>query len=192
MPKKLHIDIPLLKVLVEEEQLQLRIVAAKLGAHEETIRRVCKNLGIKTQKTGPRRGDKHPGWKGGTTYIRGYKLLYSPDHPHHNKQRRVLEHRLVVEQREGRYLKPEEVVHHIDGDITNNSPNNLEIFETNGVHRAYEILGRIKKISKKEKLRLLAVVENIPEHSQPQIHIRRKHKESDDRPQPQTTPPNPT
>lgn len=36
-------------------------------------------------------------------------------------------HRLVAEQKIGRKLKPGEIVHHIDGDIHNNSPENLEV-----------------------------------------------------------------
>ena len=38
------------------------------------------------------------------------------------------EHRVVAEQMLGRELKPEEVVHHIDGDPKNNSPDNIFVF----------------------------------------------------------------
>lgn len=40
----------------------------------------------------------------------------------------VLEHRLVMEGVIGRYLSPDENVHHIDGDKLNNSPDNLELW----------------------------------------------------------------
>ena len=42
--------------------------------------------------------------------------------------KRVLEHRFVYEQFIGRKLLPEETVHHIDGDKTNNSLDNLELW----------------------------------------------------------------
>lgn len=36
-------------------------------------------------------------------------------------------HRIVAEEKIGRKLKPGEIVHHIDGDKKNNSPENLEV-----------------------------------------------------------------
>ena len=41
--------------------------------------------------------------------------------------KRVLKHRHIMEQHLGRKLKPDEIVHHIDGDNTNNDINNLQI-----------------------------------------------------------------
>lgn len=46
----------------------------------------------------------------------------------------VYEHRKVMEQVLGRPLRRGEVVHHIDGDKTNNAPENLEVFASNGEH----------------------------------------------------------
>lgn len=43
-------------------------------------------------------------------------------------------HRVVAEQKLGRKLKPGEVVHHIDGDILNYSPENLEVFPSQAEH----------------------------------------------------------
>src|SRR4051794_8345737 len=37
------------------------------------------------------------------------------------------EHRVIAEQNLGRSLKPGEVVHHRDGDLRNNHPDNLEV-----------------------------------------------------------------
>ncbi|CDS48893.1 hypothetical protein [Polaromonas sp. CG9_12] len=34
----------------------------------------------------------------------------------------------------GRYLRPEEEVHHKDGDPTNNHPDNLQVFATHAEH----------------------------------------------------------
>ena len=45
-------------------------------------------------------------------------------------------HRIVAEQTLGRSLKPGEIVHHLDEDKTNNSPENLVVC-TPSVHRQY-------------------------------------------------------
>ena len=47
------------------------------------------------------------------------------------------EHRVVAEQMLGRKLKPGEVVHHIDGDVRNNSPDNLMVFASQSDHASY-------------------------------------------------------
>lgn len=46
-------------------------------------------------------------------------------------------HRIVAEQILGRPLRPGEVVHHIDGDKRNNSPENLMIFASQKDHAAW-------------------------------------------------------
>jgi hypothetical protein len=43
-------------------------------------------------------------------------------------------HRWAAEKKEGRKLKPKEVVHHHDRDKTNNSPDNLYVFKDQKAH----------------------------------------------------------
>ena len=67
-------------------------------------------------------------FKGGKKFKRGslggHILLYSPNHPN-AKKNFVPEHRIVLESQIGRYLLPNEVVHHIDCDPQNNQIDNL-------------------------------------------------------------------
>lgn len=76
-----------------------------------------------------RRGVKGPGWKGGKTHSStGYVLVQMPSHPAATKSGYVAEHRLVMENKIGRFLTKYETVHHINGNRTDNRENNLELW----------------------------------------------------------------
>ena len=70
----------------------------------------------------------------------GYMYCYNPSHPLANKAGKVYEHRYVMSKHLGRWLTTEEVVHHKDGDKTNNKLENLEL--TN--HQEHAILHAIE------------------------------------------------
>jgi hypothetical protein len=132
--KRLDLDEDLLRHLIEDEKLTQRAVANHIGVHVATIERRCRQLGLSTQRTGPRAGHLHTGWKGGRRIVKGYVHLYCPDHPHTTKKGYVAEHRLVMEQTLGRHLLPTEVVHHLNNDPQDNRPENLEVFPDNATH----------------------------------------------------------
>lgn len=137
-------DIENVRRMIEVEHLQQRIVAEKIGVHQGTIENLCKRLGLATQRTGPRGGEGHTNWQGGVKMSKGYRYIWCQSHPslkanHHY----VSEHRLVMETKLRRYLVPTEVVHHIDGNPSNNDPKNLMVFQTNGAHLKHELKGKV-------------------------------------------------
>lgn len=81
------------------------------------------------------------------TYREGYEwtgprkqiFVYMPDHPNARSDGFVARSRLVMEELIGRPLKKEERVYHEDGDIQNDHPENLTLFDNQGQlaqHRA--------------------------------------------------------
>lgn len=74
-------------------------------------------------------GEKHRNWKGGRMKVRGgYIEIWCPDHPNARGGKYVREHRLVMEQKLGRYLTKDEVVHHKNGIRDDNRLENLELW----------------------------------------------------------------
>lgn len=67
-------------------------------------------------------GPDHWNWKGGSTTRSGYRILY-------DKGQKRYEHQIIAEEMLGRPLENNEVVHHIDGNRSNNSPDNLVVMK---------------------------------------------------------------
>lgn len=76
--------------------------------------------------------DKYRGRR--TTAINGYILVKDYEHPNRNSHDYVLEHVLVMSEYLGRPIAKGEIVHHIDGDRSNNSIDNLYLCESRKAH----------------------------------------------------------
>jgi endogenous inhibitor of DNA gyrase (YacG/DUF329 family) len=59
--------------------------------------------------------------------IRGYTYFYDPEHPLALQRGSVYLHRHIASMKLGRWLGEGEIVHHKDGDKSNNAPDNLEV-----------------------------------------------------------------
>jgi hypothetical protein len=113
----------------EETKEKLRVL--NLG---KTIPQSVRNKISKSLK-GQNLMDKNGNWKGGKfTRKDGYVFIYSPYHPHRNIEGYVMEHRLVIEQAINRFLKPTEIIHHINHNRSDNRLDNLEYFENHSSH----------------------------------------------------------
>lgn len=93
---------------------------------------------------GKRTGSQCYQWKGGERINGGYIEIYMPNHPFCNKKKYVRKHRLVMEKHIGRYLLPEEIVHHKNGNILDNRIKNLKLFANNSKHSEHHYPFRVK------------------------------------------------
>jgi len=89
------------------------------------------------------KGTANPNWRGGKyADKRGYIYVLAPDHPNavFGGKRYVSEHRLVMSNHLGRPLTNREIVHHINGNKSDNRLENLVIV-TRSAHVAEHISG---------------------------------------------------
>jgi len=113
---------------------------AKLKARRatpETRAKISDALKGKNNAQFGKTGEANSNWKGGTYRSLGYVMQYCPNHPHANRWGYALQHRLIMEQYLGRYLDPKEIVHHKNGDITDNRIENLQLFSNQAEHTRY-------------------------------------------------------
>jgi hypothetical protein len=110
------------------------------------------------------KGEKNISWKGGRNKSDGYIRIWKPDHPLNNGGY-VLEHRLVMEKKIGRFLNKNEVVHHINGIRNDNRKENL-IKLTRQIHPSQIHLKGIKRPKEiVEKVRQALMGHNVPKRA---------------------------
>lgn len=140
-PRKGMHHSPETKEKIREVQIQYNQRLEKEGKqHPQKGRKMSEDAKRKMSesKKGMYDGPKNPAWKGGRKKCGGYIFIWSPYHPYAGKSRYVKENRLVVEKHIGRFLKPEEACHHINGIKDDNRPENLMAFKSDSLHQLFE------------------------------------------------------
>lgn len=128
--------------------------------------RACNNK-MNYRKYGHGKNAGH--WKGGLKHHRnGYLSRYvAPDHPLfsmansssiHGFGSYISEHRFVMAMHLGRCLKPEEVVHHINGNKEDNRIENLELLPNKASHVPYNLLQ--KQVQELKEVNEKLIIEN--------------------------------
>jgi hypothetical protein len=122
-----------------------REIGKILGRNPKVVQTWAKNNGMPRPKQGGAYGEWNGSYIGGFRIDKnGYREVLAPKgHPYAKQSGYILEHRLVAEQLVGRYVQPNEVVHHKDGDRLNNTLENLQVFSSNAEHLKEELAGRV-------------------------------------------------
>jgi hypothetical protein len=112
------------------EKKSLREIAEICKVDFKTIHYWVRTFKLPRQPVGDRAGERCKKWKGGITKVHGYKVViingnYFP------------EHRIIAATILKRGLRKGEVIHHIDINPLNNKPENLYVFPSQKLHKAY-------------------------------------------------------
>jgi hypothetical protein len=145
-------------------KMSTREIGRKLHLCAHTITRLILRSGIKMRTSveglrvkypNGRYGSQASNWQGGKRLTRsGYIYEYKPDHPNASTIGAVMEHRLVMEKKLGRYLEAGEVVHHINGIKNDNRPENLEVMKR-GKHVSNHFADGVKARELEKEVRRL-------------------------------------
>ena len=146
--------------------MSFRQIANLYNVNMETIRHYCKRVGIKARLNGEaiRFGHltgniKHwwspPNKKGGWKRADGYIRVYDPTNPNADKRGNIYQHRQVMALKLGRPLKGVEIVHHLNGNTSDNRPENLFLTNRNN-HDTFALRKALQaRIRELEQLRML-------------------------------------
>ena len=107
-------------------------------------------------------GDKASNWRGGrhSKSHGGYIRVYAPNHPNSQKGS-VFEHTLIAEKKIGRYITKDEIVHHTNGDKSDNRPENLEVMlRSEHAHKHFTSGDNIQNLLKYTKYLEQLLVDN--------------------------------
>lgn len=141
------------KHLSEITRKKLSIAHSGKKLSEEHIRKIVENNknrirseAFKQKMSMITKGERNSQWKGGRRKQSGYIMCLKPNHPNSSKEGYVFEHRLVMEEFLGRYLKPEEIIHHKNEIRDDNRIENLMLFSNIAEHLKYHATLKKQKV----------------------------------------------
>lgn len=125
-----------------------------LGLRPRHVRKILLRLDLPRLPNFSPSGARNASFAGGRRITKsGYVIVSAPvGHPYARTLPgknipHIFEHRLVMEQKLGRYLLPSETVDHVDGLTLHNHPDNLRLFDCNANHLRATLTGKVPRWS---------------------------------------------
>lgn len=114
-----------------EAGMSMRAIAARIGRSTRVVHKIISEAGLSRSYHGS--GENHSQWTGGPIgdgngYLKVWVSENDPLATMRDFQGYIKQHRYVMGQQLGRPLLNTEEVHHKNGDRTDNSPDNLELW----------------------------------------------------------------
>lgn len=109
----------------------------EIVASQNPLRKTCGHPCLRLYYQSIKRGPQHGNFKRYRFLTKpGYYRVYVPDHPHADCYGHVAEHRLIMEKHLGRFLDPQEVIHHLNHKKGDNRLSNLLLMKNDAEHTA--------------------------------------------------------
>lgn len=151
--KRAEVNISKVKYLYQIQEMSMNEIADIMNTTRQTLAKKMEEHGIDRRKNidamrlkNEQSGRDHgPNWKGGSWYSKSADTwwTYVKHHPKRRHNGAVPTHILVAEERIGRHLDSNEVVHHLDENRSNNSNENLCVMSKSCHMRVHRILGKV-------------------------------------------------
>lgn len=122
-----------LRYKYEYKKISINKISREFDVNQSVIRKYLKRYDIplrdhKESNQISNSGSGNHKWKGGKkTHSDGYIMLSIPDYPSADPNGYVYEHRYVMEQHLGRFLKTDEHIHHVNEIKSDNNLSNLKV-----------------------------------------------------------------
>lgn len=132
-------------------KFNIKVRSSRFKTNHATWNKGLKGIHLSPEtefKKGENLREKNTHWKGGMTESNGYIYIYRPDHPYCEGKGYVLRSHLIAEKALGRYLKKNEMVHHINGNKKDDRNSNFLIC-TKPYHNWLH--GKIRKLRRKNE-----------------------------------------
>lgn len=118
-------------------RLTAQKIADMYGVYKQSVLNSLKRTNTERRSSFDREyscGKNHKWYKDGMRHQAGYLQVHRPEHRLARGDGWIFVHRLVMDEKMGGTLKSTDIVHHKDGDKSNNDIDNLEVYPSNGNH----------------------------------------------------------